>query len=135
MSFTGDAPAYIKQWVEWFASQEDLLGDDFKQGEIDSVDRMAPATPLWGLVYADAASANARFEAGRMAERVYLEAAARGYAVQPMCYATEVAASAAKLRARVGLPGAAEPLFLFRVGKADLVSKSVRRKLSDVLVA
>jgi hypothetical protein len=133
--FNSDAPAYAKEWVERFATQQDLLGKQFKQGEIDSVDRMAHATALWGLVYADGVSSSARVRAGRMAERVYLEATARGYAVQPLCYPTEMPETAAKLKISAGLALAAEPLFLFRIGKSDLVSKSVRRNLSDVIMA
>ncbi len=132
--FNSDAPAYVKEWVEWFATRQDLLGNEFKQGEIDAVDRIIPATALWGLVYADGVSLNARVQAGRMAERVYLEATARGFAVQPLCYPTEMPETAAKLKISAGLPVAAEPLFLFRIGKSDMVGKSVRRNLSEVIM-
>jgi len=132
--FNSDAPTYVKEWVELFATQKDLLGNEFKQGEIDAVDRIAPATALWGLVFADGVSPNARVLAGRMAERVYLEATAHGYAVQPQCYPTEIPETAAKLKIFAGLAAAAEPLFLFRIGKSDMVGKSVRRNLSEVIM-
>jgi hypothetical protein len=132
--FNSDAPVYVKEWVERFATRKDLLGKQFKQGEIDGVDRIASATPLWGLVYADSVSQNARVQAGQMAERIYLEATARGYAVQPLCYPTEMPESAAKLKISAALPIAAEPLFLFRLGKSNLISKSVRRNLTDVIM-
>ncbi len=133
--YNNDAPFYVKQWVERFATKEDILGNEFKQGEIDSVDNIAPATTHWGLVYADGASPNARVQAGRMAERVYLEATAQGYAVQPLCYPTEMSETADKLKISANLAASTEPLFLFRVGKSNFTSKSVRRKLSEVIVA
>ncbi|MCP4040847.1 MAG: hypothetical protein GY731_02675, partial [Gammaproteobacteria bacterium] len=48
--YTSTAPYLIKQAINYTVSPEDLYLDDFKQGEIDSVDTVAPATPLWGLL-------------------------------------------------------------------------------------
>jgi hypothetical protein len=133
--FNGDASPVVKHYVEWMVDQEDLKGRDFIHAEVDAVARVVEATPLWGLVYADKVSANARVLGGRMAERVYLEATTRGYAVQPLCYPTELPEVARGLSQFAGLPVGAEPLFLFRVGKSDYVGKSVRRDLRDVLIA
>ncbi|GAB3353586.1 hypothetical protein [Lysobacter tyrosinilyticus] len=69
-----------------------------------------------------------------MAERVYLGATSHGYAAQPLCYPTEVPARANELKALAGLNAAAEPLFLFRLGKSDHVARSARRDLKDVIV-
>lgn len=133
--FNNDAPRFAKQYVDWFVKPADLLGEDFRRAEIDTMDRVAPATPLWGLVHADSVSPAARILGGRMAERVYLEATARGYAVQPICYPTEVPEAARQLAALAGLKPGAEPLFLFRVGESGHVGKSVRRDLREVIVA
>jgi hypothetical protein len=133
--FNGDASPLIKQYVEWVVDEDDLGGRDFIDAEVDAVARVAEATPLWGLVYADTTSANARVLGGRMTERVYLEATARGYAVQPLCYPIELPEVARGLSQLAGLSAGAEPLLLFRVGKSDHVGKSVRRDLRDVLMA
>jgi nitroreductase len=133
--FNGDAPLLAKRYVEWFVHEKDLLGAQFKQGEIDTLDRLVSTTPTWGLIYADRATPNQRIQAGRLAERVYLEAAARGYAVQPLCYPTEFEPSREGLRELAGLAPAQDPLFLFRIGKSDYVAKSVRRDLKEVLLA
>lgn len=133
--FNSDAPLLVKQYVEWFATPEQLLSENFQQGEIDATDKVAPATPLWGLVYADQTSPNSRLRAGQMAERVYLEAAARGYAVQPLCYPTETPEGQFRLRTLAALSSEAEPLFVFRVGRSDFRAKSTRRELRDVLLA
>lgn len=133
--FAGDAPLVAKRYVEWLADEQDLLSDAFRLGEVDVVDRLIPATPAWGLVYADRASPSQRVQAGRMAERVYLEATAMGHAVHPLSYPTEVPEGAQALRRLAGLDARSEPLFLFRLGTAALKARSVRRDLSEVVVA
>jgi nitroreductase len=132
--FTSDASLVVKEWVEWFATAEDVMGDSFKQGEIAFVDRVAPATPLWGLVWSKRDDPSACFQAGRTAERVYLEAAARGYAVCPVSYPTELAEMTGGLRGAFRLGADADPLFLFRLGHAPRLARSVRRDLDDVIV-
>jgi nitroreductase len=131
--FTSDASVAVKQWVEWFATREDLLGQRFKDGEIDYVDRTSAATPLWGLVWSQGAHPTACLEAGQVAERVYLEATARGYAICPMSYPTELAESLPALREAFGLAPSAIPLWLFRVGRAPRLERSVRRRLGEVI--
>jgi nitroreductase len=131
---TSDASLVVKEWVEWFATTEDVMGDSFKAGEIAFVDRTAPATPLWGLVWSGRSDPHACFHAGRAAEKVYLEAAARGYAVCPVSYPTELAEMAGGLREAFGLGADADPLFLFRLGKAPRLVRSVRRDLDAVMV-
>jgi nitroreductase len=132
--FTGDASPVVKQYIEWFATPEEVMSASFKQGEIDIVDRIAPATPLWGLIFATRATQNLRVQAGRMAERVYLDATQRGLSVQPICYPTEVDTGREQLRRLASLRPEAEPLFLFRVGQSTHRARSVRRPLSDVLM-
>ena len=131
---TSDASVVVKEWVEWFATDEDLMGDTFKQGEIAFVDRTAPATPLWGLVSSRRDDPNACFQSGRAAEKVYLHAAAHGYAVCPLSYPTELEEMTDGLREAFGLGRDADPLFLFRVGHAPRLARSVRRDLHDVIV-
>lgn len=131
--FTTDAPAFVKQWVEWFATADDLVGEDFKRGEIETVDRLAAETPTWGLIFADRPSHTLRVHGGRLLERVYLEATVRGLAVQPMSYLSEVAPAVDGTRT-FGLPAQAEILALFRIGKAPPLERSVRRRLKEVLI-
>jgi hypothetical protein len=132
--FTSDAPAPIKRWVELFGTRDDLTSAKFREGEIEVVDRLAQATPLWGVIYADRAHHDTRVHAGRMAERVYLETAARGLAIQPLNYPTEIPGVAARLKAALAIPPQSELLFVFRVGRAPYLERSVRRSLIDVLV-
>ncbi len=131
---TSDASLVVKEWVEWFATTEDVMGDRFKQGEIAFVDRTAPATPLWGMVWSRRDDPSACFRAGRAAEKVYLEAAARGYAVCPVSYPTELEEMSGGLREAFGLGPDADPLFLFRLGHAPRLARSVRRDLHEVIV-
>jgi nitroreductase len=131
---TSDASVVVKEWVEWFATEEDVMGDAFKQGEVDFVDRTAPATPLWGLVWSPRDDPNACFQSGRAAEKVYLHAAAHGYAVCPVSYPTELEEMTGGLRAAFGLSADADPLFLFRLGHAPRLARSVRRDLHEVIV-
>lgn len=132
--FTSDVSLIVKQWVEWIATPEDLLGESFKEGEIEYVDRTSAATPLWGLVWSERAHPAACLRAGQVAERVYLEATARGYAVCPVSYPTELAETVPGLRQAFGLGADVDPLWLFRVGRAPRLEKSVRRHLGDVIV-
>jgi len=132
--FTSNAPWYVKQYVEWFSDRQDLQGEMFSEGELAHVDEVSSATPLWCLVWSMQADADARVRGGRMVERVYLEAAGRGLAVQPLCYPTEVPAMAAESRHVLGLTAGAEPLLLLRIGRAPLLEKSVRREIREVIV-
>lgn len=132
--FNGDAPAAIKRYVELLVSPDDLLQTAFKQGEIDSVDRLSAATPMWGLISTQNDSIQQKLLAGQMLERVYLEATLNGLAVQPQCYPTETAEGVAKLKSVANLPEGTEPLFLFRLGRSNYVAKSVRRNIKDVIL-
>jgi len=131
--FQNDVPFYVRQFVEHLTSEQDMYGADFKQGEIDGIDRMTPMTARWGLIHADSVSGALRLRAGQYAERVYLEATAQGFGIQPVCYPTEVPAAASALATLARLPAGAEPLFLFRLGKSDFRARSVRRPLTDVI--
>lgn len=132
--FNGDAPAPIKRYVELLVSQDDLLQTAFKQGEIDSVDRLSAATPMWGIITTKGDSLRQKLLAGQMLERVYLEASMNGLAVQPQCYPTETADGIARLKSQLNLADGTEPLFLFRLGYSNHIAKSVRRNIQDVMV-
>jgi len=131
--FNSDAPALAKRYVELFVDEREVMGPAFRDAEVASVDRLCGATPLWGVVVAAGSSPAQRLMAGRMAERVYLEATAHHHAVQPMCYATETPNGVAALRRLAGVPDGMEPVFLFRLGRSGLVSRSVRRPLREVI--
>ena len=132
--FNGDAPAAIKRYVELMVSSDDLLQDAFKQGEIDSVDRLSAATPMWGVITTKNDSFQQKLRAGQMVERVYLEASLNGLAVQPQCYPTETPEGVARLKSQVNLADGTEPLFLFRIGHSNHIAKSVRRNIKDVIL-
>jgi len=132
--FGGDAPFLIKEWVELLASEDDLFSPVFRQGEVDVAQRLAEATPLWVMIRADQDNPKAWFRAGRMIERIYLAAAAAGYAVQPISYATESSAGMAALIGSFGTDARSVPLMLLRVGRAVMPSPAPRRELASVLL-
>lgn len=132
--FGGDAPLLVKEWVDLFASEDDLLSPAFRQGEVDVAQRLAETTPLWVMVRADVDTPGAWFRAGRMIERIYLAATAEGYAVQPITYPTESSAGLAELTRAFGLESRSVPLMLLRVGRAAIPSPSPRRELASVLL-
>ncbi|MEQ1528623.1 MAG: hypothetical protein ABL925_04845 [Methylococcales bacterium] len=132
--FSGDAPFWIKEWVNLFVENEDLLLPVFREGEVDVTQRLAAATPLWALVTAERNEPGAWFRAGRLVERLYLAAAAAGYAVQPVVYPTESATSSAELTTGLALEGHQIPLLLLRVGRAAVTEPSPRRDLMSVLI-
>ena len=132
--FNGDAPAAIKRYVELLVSPDDLLQSAFRQGEIDSVDRLSAATPMWGVITTKADSFQQKLLAGQMVERVYLEASMNGLAVQPQCYPTETADGIARLKSQLNLADGTEPLFVFRLGHSNHIAKSVRRNIKNVMV-
>ncbi len=132
--FTSDAPSYIKSYIESFSTREELLSEDFTQGEIDFIDRVSQATPFWGLLYGEQNNRNVQILAGRMAERIYLYARAAGLAVHPVSYPTEMLSQQNTIKNIFGLKQQQEPLLLFRLGKGEYLERSVRRDLHDVLI-
>ena len=120
--------------MDLFASEDDLLSPVFRQGEVDVVQRLAETTPLWIMVRVDVDTPSAWFRAGRMIERIYLAAAAEGYAGQPITYPTESSAGLAELTRAFGLESRSVPLMLLCVGRAIMPSPSPRRELASVLL-
>jgi len=131
--FGGDAPLWVKEWVELLADGDDLVSPAFRHGEVDVVRRLAEATPLWAMVRADEDSPVAWFRAGRLIERIYLAATAAGCAVQPVAYPTESSVGTAELTQALGLGPRSLPLMLLRVGRAAMPSPAPRRDLASVL--
>jgi hypothetical protein len=125
----------VKQWVDWFVTPGDLMGERFKQGEIDSLDRACTPGTVWGLVSGERGSAQAWLRAGRLVERIFLQATVEGYAICPVSYPTELPASTEAVAALMGLAPGHEPLFLFRMGRARRLPRSVRRDIASVVVS
>lgn len=132
--FTSDSPWIVKQWVGNFTTRVDLTGDLFRQGEVDYSDKVCAATPMWGLVYSKGSGNNLRLKAGRVAERIYLEAAKRGLAIHPVSYPVENKQAVQELKNIVKSGAQDEMLFLFRIGYAPSMEKSVRRDISKVII-
>lgn len=131
--FTSDAPWFVKEWVEFLSTPEDLVSSEFRQGEIDVVKRLAEATPLWSVVWSERDTPDAWLQGGRLIERIYLAAVAQGLAVHPLAYPTESPVGSSGLAKSLGLPSGAVPLMLLRVGLARPLERSVRRSLQSVL--
>jgi hypothetical protein len=70
--------------------------------------------------------------AGEALERLWLEAARKGYAVSLFTQVVEIPYFRERLRTELGLT--MRPHILLRIGKAPITSSSMRRRLQDVLI-
>lgn len=132
--FTSAAPAMIKQYFEYGVSPEDMAGDFGKKGEIDLMNNLFSATPLWGVITASDISNASRLQSGQLFERVFLEVTRQNYRIHAINYVSEQQEYVNKFKALFGIPQTDELLMVFRMGKAELCEKSVRLPLSDIIV-
>lgn len=132
--FPTPAPFFIKHLYQWGMSRQDLETEAVKQGELDHIKNTVPATPLWGMIWADKKSHAGRIYGGQMLEKVYLEAARQGYGICPLSYPSDIIKTENWLKRMVGAGRDSEVLSVFRVGKADRLEKSVRLDLKKVII-
>ena len=132
--FTAAAPTLIKQYFQWMVNKEMMAGDFGKDGEINLMNELLPATPLWGVISSDKLDFDARVNGGQLAERVYLEITRQGYRIMPISYITEQDTYSIKMKEAFNIPMDHELLFVFRVGKSDECEKSVRRSLDEIII-
>lgn len=131
---TTDAPALVKQGMDLLVDRSMWSGDFGKSGERMSVENSVQATPVWGLVTARPGAAGV-LQAGALLERVYLEAARRGYAVQPLCYSTELQLLQTYSAPVLKLDAGVAPVMALRFGRPLVqVEQSVRRDFAGTLV-
>lgn len=131
--FTSCAPDLIKQYFQISVDQAAMSGQFGQDGEIDLMDKLFAATPLWGAITSEQTGNNARLDGGRLLERVYLETTRQNYQIMPVAYVPEQPEHAATMKAMFDIPQEHELLSVFRIGRAQTCERSVRRLLSDVL--
>lgn len=132
--FTSAAPSLIKQYFQYAVEEKDMVSDFGKNGEIDLMDKLFNATPLWGVITSSQKSNQARINSGQLLERVYLEATRQDYRVMPIAYVPQQLDHADKFKKAFNIPDSDELLAIFRVGQAELCEKSVRRPLNEIIV-
>jgi len=132
--FTSAAPAVIKQYFQYGVSAEDMAGAFGKNGEIDLMQQLFAATPLWGVISAKRVSLQNRLQAGQLFERLFLQATDEQYKMHAINYVTESADYAEKFKRRFDIVPDDELLLVFRMGQAPACEKSVRRPLADIIV-
>lgn len=97
--FASDAPWFVKEWVEFLASPANLVSSEFRQGEIDVVERLADVTPVWS----ERDTPDVWFRGGRLIDRIYPAAAAQGLADHPLAHSTESPVGSSGLARSLGL--------------------------------
>lgn len=131
---TADAPFFVKEGMERFVDEALWKGDFGRQGEVDALDALIDATPVWGVIWGDAGTVRARVDGGRALERVYLLATRSGLFVHPVNYVVESPRLAERFTRWAGAPEGAELLTIFRLGGGRAMERSPRRPWREMLV-
>lgn len=131
--FTSCAPGLIKQYFQYSVDEAAMSGKFGQDGEVDLMDTLFTATPLWGAITSRQKDNNARLSAGRLLERVYLETTRHDYRIMPVAYVPEQQEYATKMKEMFDIPQEHELLTMFRIGQAETCERSVRRPLSDIV--
>lgn len=131
--FTACAPGLIKQYFQYSVDEVAMSGTFGQEGEVDLMHKLFHATPLWGAITSAQTGNNARLNAGRLLERVYLETTRQNYRIMPVAYVPEQAEYATRMKNAFNIPQQHELMAIFRIGEAETCERSVRRPLSDVV--
>jgi hypothetical protein len=131
---TSAAPNLIKQYFSYAITADDMKSDFGKNGELDLMLKLFSATPLWAVITASNPNLTSRLNGGRLLERLYLASAEMDYRIMPIAYATEQPLYAKELLKKIKIPTNHELLSVVRMGKSELLERSVRRQLSDIIV-
>lgn len=129
---TTAAPFFIKEGMEHFVDQEKWSGDFGRHGEIDWIDGVAAATPVWGVIHTKDDGLVSRMTAGMMLEKAYLQATLHGFHVNPIDYPIEDDESRQRLAQALNINGDRQLMSVFRLGKGTVLEKSVRRDLAAI---
>lgn len=131
---TSAAPFFVKEGMEDFVNQEMWAGDFGRKGEINWIDEVSAATPVWGVIYANDDSLKSRLHSGMMLEKAYIKATQYGYHINPIDYPVEDQDSRARLTEALNLNHSSQILSVFRLGKGVELEKSVRRNVKEIIV-
>ncbi len=132
--YTSAAPNLIKQYFSYAITTDDMKSDFGRNGELDLMLKLFSATPLWAVITTSNANSTSRLNGGRLLERLYLASAEMDYRVMPITYVTEQPLYAKELLENIKIPTGHELLSVVRIGKSELLERSVRRQLSDIIV-
>lgn len=131
---TSAAPNLIKQYFSYAITADDMKSDFGKNGELDLMLKLFSATPFWAVITSSNTNLTSRLNGGRLLERLYLASAEMDYRIMPVAYATEQPLYAKELLEKINIPTSHELLSVVRMGKSELLERSVRRQLSDIIV-
>ena len=98
-----------------------------------SVDAQAPPAPALCLLTLDNPSLANRIEAGRILQRIWLTAAARGLVTHPLSAALDVPAIRPLVLERLGLPSSQTHVNLFRIGMSAHPARSSRLPVDEIV--
>lgn len=132
--YTSAAPNLIKQYFRYAITADDMKSDFGKNGELDLMLKLFAATPMWAVITASNSNFSSRLNGGRLLERLYLASAEKDHRIMPITYVTEQESFAKELLEKINLPKEHELLSVVRIGKSELLERSVRRQLSDIIV-
>lgn len=129
---TTAAPFFIKEGMEQFVDQKMWAGDFGRHGEIDWIDGIAAATPMWGVIHAKNDGVASRMASGMMLEKAYLQATLHGFHINPIDYPIEDVEANLRLADALSVSGERQIMSVFRLGRGAILEKSVRRPLVSI---
>jgi hypothetical protein len=98
-----------------------------------SVDSQAPSAPALCLLTFDGHGVQQRIDAGRILQRIWLTAAARGLVTHPLSAGLDVVSTRPKVLAQFGLSAAQPYVNLFRIGKSAHPARSCRLPVDEIV--
>jgi MFS family permease len=128
--YTSALPAFFRTSGPVLVSREQLEGDFGREQEIGWVDSIVQQTPLWAVLHAPRDDWGSCVNAGRLLERMYLEATRSGYGLCPLAYAAEHPAVSERLKVVLNIPEREHVFIACRLGQGPRLERSVRRELT-----
>jgi MFS family permease/nitroreductase len=131
--YTSALPAFFRAAGPVLVSREQLEGDFGREQEIGWVDSIVQQTPVWAVMHAPRDDWASCVNAGRLLERMYLEATRTGYGLCPLAYAAEHPDSSERLKTVLNIPEREHVFIACRLGQGPQLERSVRRELTTFI--
>jgi nitroreductase len=132
--FTSSLPAFFRAAGPALVSREQLESDFGRDQEIGWIDSIVSQTPLWAVIHGSRDDWASCVNAGRLLERMYLEATRSGYGVCPLAYASEHPEISELLKAVLNIPEREHVFIVCRLGRGPELERSVRRELKTFVI-
>lgn len=132
--FTSEAPFFVKEGFERFVDEDMWMSSFGPNGEINEIDKIVNATPVWGVIWMDESGPQSWIRSGQTLERIYLLATQNNFCIHPVNYIVEDDKYAEMLKIKMNIENSASLTTLFRMGAAKPVEKSPRREWSTTLI-